>query len=186
MKGSIDTVFMDMGNTLLHFHEDISDKEKEMLGLAKMAKQISKYSKQKISVTELEKEFLKPWLSYIEPRRKKYLKEYPIEDFLLPFLNKRSIKLSREQVIKAVDCQNLFYRKHLVMEHGLIDTLANLKQKGVKLGIISNSCVYDEINIEHFRKMGLYSFIDSFTFSSKEQFSQKSKHVSKKSKKELV
>lgn len=165
MKQKIETIFIDMGNTLLDFHQGPSDDEKEKLGLVEMAKYLSQFSEKEICEKELEYEFLTPWLSYIGPRRKEHLKEYPIEDFLVPFLLKRGISLDKSQMVEALDQQNLIYRQHLVMEDDLIKTLSELKEKGIKLGVISNSCNYDEVNLAHFEKMGIKKFFDSFTFS---------------------
>ncbi len=146
---------MDMGNTLLRFHEGPSDDEKEMLGVVEMAKYLSQFSNLAVSPIELEREFLNPWLSYVTPRRKEHLIEYPIEDFLNPFLEKRSIVLTTSQKIEALNKQNSIYSKHLVMEEDLCETLASLKDRGINLGVISNSYNYDETNISHFEKMGI-------------------------------
>jgi len=102
MKPKIKTIFMDMGNTLLRFHEGPSDDQKEKLGLDQMAEYLSQFSKLAVSRRELEREFFIPWLSFVTPRRKENLVEYPMEGFLNPFLDKRDIVLTPSQKIEAL------------------------------------------------------------------------------------
>lgn len=154
-----------MGSTLLDFHQGPSDDEKDKLGLVEMANYLSEFSETKICADELEEKFFSPWQSFITPRRKEFLEEYPIEDFLSPFLKQKGIRLEKYQLIEALDKQSLHYRKYLAMEQDLAKTLTTLKDSGIKLGVISNSCNYDEINLAHFEYMGIKDFFDSFTFS---------------------
>lgn len=97
--------------------------------------------------------------------RKTTYKEYPIEKYLNGFLDKYDVKLDLNQCIEAINLFYTEYRENLFFEDNLIDTLKYLKNKGYIISIISNTCYYDEVMKECFKKVGIYDLIDDFTFS---------------------
>ena len=153
-----------MGSTLLHFHRGIPEEEKELIGLERMANFLSNKSGKKITCTSLKEGFFDKWMT-VMPRRVTELAEFPIEDYLNPFLKNYGIALTQDEMIEAMDIQASEFQKSLWVEDGVIDLLKFLKTKKYKIGVISNSCVYDEVNINHFKATQLFSYIDGFTFS---------------------
>jgi putative hydrolase of the HAD superfamily len=97
--------------------------------------------------------------------RKITLKEYPIEDFLNCFLEKYKLVLNLNQCVEAINLFYTEYREQVYFESNICNTLKTIKDNGYKLGVISNTCYYDEVMKECFKKSGIYNFIDNFTFS---------------------
>lgn len=156
-------IFFDMGNTLLHFHEGISDDEKDERGLKYLTDYLKNYN-ENITFDEVKIEFFDKWV-FACSLRKKNLTEYPIEEFLNNLMRKYNSTLTLTECIKAMNIFYTEYRNYVCIEEGVINTLKNLKRKGFKLGIISNSSQYDEVMIECFKKAGIHEFIDNYTFS---------------------
>lgn len=159
----IKTIFFDMGNTLLHFHYGQSDYEKDIHGLIHLTRYLNKFNSN-IEFDQVKQGFYEIWIEGIKERQTTFV-EYPIENFLNNFLQEYEVVLTLDQCIEAI---NLFYTEYinqLYFEQSICDTLKSLKDKGYKIGIISNTCYYDEVMKECFKKANIYDLIDSFTFS---------------------
>lgn len=159
----VKVIFFDMGNTLLHFHYGKLDDEKDMQGLIYLTKYLNKFNSN-ITLDEVKNGFYESWMEGIKDR-KITLTEYPIEDFLNCFLEKYKLNLNLKQCIEAINLFYTEYREQVYFENNICNTLKTIKDKGYKIGVISNTCYYDEVMKECFRKAGIYSFIDNFTFS---------------------
>ena len=156
-------IFFDMGNTLLHFHHGKSDDEKDIQGLKYLTEYLSKMNKD-ITLKAVEEEFYQKWMDGIKDRKETH-KEYPIEDFLNSFLQRYKLNLSIDQCIYAINLFYTEYREGIYYEENLYSILKEIKSKGYKIGVISNTCYYDEVILECFKKAKIYDLIDSYTFS---------------------
>lgn len=156
-------VFFDMGNTLLHFHHGESDDEKDVKGLVYLTEYLNKFNAN-ITFEEVKNVFFQGWMEGIKDRRTTF-KEYPIEGFLNDFLTKYNVKLDSNKCIEAINLFYTEYREQVVFENNIYDTLKIVKDKGYKIGVISNTCYYDEVMKECFKRAGIYDLIDNFTFS---------------------
>lgn len=152
-----------MGNTLLHFHYGKTDFEKDMQGLIYLKEYLNKFNKN-IKLNEIRAEFYESWMEGIKDRKTTY-KEYPIEEFINNFLQKYKIRLNLEECIEAINLFYTEYRENVYFEDTTQEVLKKLKDLGYKIGVISNTCYYDEVMIECFKKAKLYDLIDNFTFS---------------------
>lgn len=160
---NIKVIFFDMGNTLIHFHYGKSDDEKDMCGLQHLTKYLKEFNSE-ISFEQVKNDFYSKWMSHMD-LRKKNLTEYPIENFLNDFMGKYNITLSHDQCVKAIHLFYTDYKKHLFVEEKLHETLKKLKEKGYKIGVISNTCYYEEVIIDCFKIKKIHGLIDDFTFS---------------------
>jgi haloacid dehalogenase superfamily, subfamily IA, variant 1 with third motif having Dx(3-4)D or Dx(3-4)E len=160
---TIKAIFFDMGNTLLHFHYGKSDDEKDMCGLLYLTEYLKKFNSN-INLDEVKKGFYENWMDGIKDRKVTFT-EYPIEDFLNDFLQKYDVSLNLEQCIDAINLFYTDYREQVYFENNLYDTLKYIKDRGYKIGIISNTCYYDKVMKECFKKANIYDLIDNFTFS---------------------
>ncbi len=159
----IKVVFFDMGNTLLHFHHGETDEEKDKKGLIYLTEYLKKFD-ERISLDEVENNFFNNWMDSIEDRKRTY-KEYPIEEFLNKFMKRFNVELQLSECIEAINIFYTEYRRQVSFENDLYGTLKAIKDKGYKIGVKSNTCYYDEVMEECFKKAGIYELIDSFTFS---------------------
>lgn len=173
----VKVIFFDMGNTLLHFHYGKSDDEKDMQGLIYLTEYLNKFNT-KIKLDEVKQGFYENWMEGIKERRVT-LTEYPIEDFLNNFLRKYEFSLKLEQCIEAINLFYTDYREQVYFEKDIYDTLKTIKDKGFKIGVISNTCYYDEVMKECFRKASIYDLIDSFTFSYSLRIGKPNKEIFK-------
>ncbi|MBB6217464.1 putative hydrolase of the HAD superfamily [Anaerosolibacter carboniphilus] len=159
----VKVVFFDMGNTLLHFHYGESDEEKDMQGLIYLTEYLNKFN-ENIKFDEVKQGFYTSWMNGIRDRKITHI-EYPIEDFLNNFLQKYQVSLDLKQCIEAIHLFYTEYREQVYFENDIYDVLKMIKHKGYKIGIISNTCYYDEVMKACFKKAKIYDLIDSFTFS---------------------
>ncbi|SHJ29116.1 haloacid dehalogenase superfamily, subfamily IA, variant 3 with third motif having DD or ED/haloacid dehalogenase superfamily, subfamily IA, variant 1 with third motif having Dx(3-4)D or Dx(3-4)E [Clostridium amylolyticum] len=173
----VKVIFFDMGNTLLHFHYGKSDDEKDMQGLIYLTEYLNKFNT-KIKLDEVKQGFYENWMEGIKERRVT-LTEYPIEDFLNNFLHKYEFSLKLEQCIEAINLFYTDYREQVYFEKDIYDTLKTIKDKGFKIGVISNTCYYDEVMKECFKKASIYDLIDSFTFSYSLRIGKPNKEIFK-------
>ena len=162
-KEKIKVIFFDMGNTLLHFHYGKSDEEKDLQGLVYLTKYLNKFNAN-INFDEVRRGFYESWLEGIKDRKETHT-EYPIENFINSFLKKFQIKLNLAQCIEAVNLFYTDYREQVYFEKDIYDTLKTIKAKGYKIGVISNTCYYDEVMKECFKKAKIHDLIDNYTFS---------------------
>lgn len=160
---NIKVVFFDMGNTLLHFHRGKPDDEKDKQGLIYLTKYLNKFDKN-ITLDDVKNIFYKDWMDGIKDRKVTF-KEYPIEYFLNTFMKKYNIKLELNECIEAINLFYTEYRESVYYESNIHDTLKIVKGLGYKIGVISNTCYYDEVMKECFKKAELLELIDCFTFS---------------------
>ncbi|QAA32378.1 HAD family hydrolase [Clostridium manihotivorum] len=159
----IKAIFFDMGNTLLHFHYGQSDYEKDIHGLMHLTKYLNRFNTN-IKLDQVKQGFYEVWMETIKDRQTTFV-EYPIENFLNKFLQEYEVVLTLDQCIEAINLFYTEYRNQLYFEPSIYDTLKHLKDKGYKTGIISNTCYYDEVMKECFKKAAIYDLIDDFTFS---------------------
>jgi haloacid dehalogenase superfamily, subfamily IA, variant 1 with third motif having Dx(3-4)D or Dx(3-4)E len=159
----IKVIFFDMGNTLLNFHHGKLDDDKDEQGLIYLTEYLNKFNSN-ITIDEVRNGFFKSWVEGIEDRSTTF-KEYPIEEFLNKFLAKYNVELNLNECIEAINLFYTEYREHVFYEGNIYDTLKTIKDKGYKIGVISNTCYYDEVMKNCFKKAGIYDLIDNFTFS---------------------
>lgn len=156
-------VFFDMGNTLLHFHFGKPDQEKDTAGINHLATYLRQFNRD-IRVEDVKAGFFDLWLRGISSRRIDCV-EYPVEGYLNAYLRKYGVRLDLNQSIEAMDRFYTEYRNNVWREEGLPQTLCELRWRGYKIGVVSNSRLYDEVMINCFKKAGLDRYIDTFTFS---------------------
>lgn len=163
MFNNIKVIYFDMGNTLLHFHYGDSDEVKDMAGLHKLTKYLNQFHSE-ISFENVKEGFYNKWMNVMD-LRKKHLIEYPIEQFLNEFLKNYHVNLTINQCVEAINIFYYEYKKQLHFEKNIRNTLIKIKEKEYKIGVISNTCYYDEVMIDCFKIANLYDLIDDFTFS---------------------
>lgn len=156
-------VFFDMGNTLLHFHFGRTDEEKDADGIKHLTNFLQQFNC-KIKFGDVKEYFFDTWQEGIASRRINHT-EYAVEDYLNEFLKRYDVELDLSMCIKAMDIFYTEYRNHVWIEEDLHQTLENIRQKGYRIGVVSNSSLYDEVMINCFKKVGLAKYIDIFTFS---------------------
>ena len=163
MFNDIKVIFFDMGNTLLHFHYGKSDEEKDDIGLRLLADYLKEFNEE-ITLNEIRSDFYNKWME-IMPLRKKLLIEFPIEDYLNGFLHKYNVKLNHSECIKAINLFYTEYKKQLYFENDIVQVLRCIKSEGYKIGVISNTCYYEEIIKDCFKIAKIDNLIDYYTFS---------------------
>ena len=159
----IKVIFFDMGNTLIHFHCGPTDEIKEQLGLDALITFLKNKKNIKLTSEIVQNEFINPWIK-IMPLRKIYHKEFSLDEFIDPFLSKLEINLNQLEKIEMMKAFDSGYQKYLYIEKDACEILKILKTK-FKIGVISNSASYPEVNIDHFKSLNLDKYIDQFIFS---------------------
>ncbi|MGL5755474.1 MAG: HAD family hydrolase, partial [Paraclostridium sp.] len=117
-----------------------------------------------INLKDVEENFFEVWMDKIKDRKVTF-KEYPIEDFLNLFLKKYNVELNLNECIEAINLFYTEYRENVCFENTIHHTLKIVKDMGYKIGVISNTCYYEEVMKECFKKAEIFEFIDCFIFS---------------------
>ncbi len=152
-----------MGNSLIDFHRGPSDSEKYDIGLYEMVSVLSK--KNPIVTFELlKKEFL-PIVEEVFVRRLELEREIPINEYLDPFLTKYKIKLRENQKITLLERFFSGYIEHLWVDPCIPETLQKIRQNGIKIAVVSNAWLPQEVYIRIFKKLGLHQFVNRYYFS---------------------
>lgn len=163
MMKSSKVIFFDMGNTLLHFHFGKTDEEKDVIGIKHLTSFLKQYNS-KVEFEDVKKHFFDEWQKVMPLRKINHI-EYAVEDYLNNFLRKYDVELDLDECIRALDIFYTEYRNNVWIEENIHQTLGDIRQKGYKIGVISNSSLYDEVMINCFKKVELAKYIDIFTFS---------------------
>jgi len=155
----IQAVFFDLGNTLVDYHSSpMDDTELDKIGLWKMHDYLKKRNIL-ISVDSLYDNFYLPW-TYLFPSRKKMKKEIDIYEIL-----KRIIPISevdfKELIIEFHEPSARMAKKF----NGIEPCLKGLKDKGIKIAIVSNTPLPGYCNDLTLSKLNLLEFFDIRTYS---------------------
>jgi FMN phosphatase YigB (HAD superfamily) len=128
----IKTAFFDLGNTIIDYHSGkLTDEEKDILGLWRMHTKLKDIGIE-IQFEELTDTFYYPWISKCS-QRNGCEKEFNMLDFM-------PTKIKAHDEIK-----NLILEFHeptarfAIPIAGIEDVLRELKNKGIDIGIISNT-----------------------------------------------
>lgn len=147
-----------MGNTLLDFHQGLTDDEKDHIGLKNMCVYL-KSQGLSYSVEVLKEKFLDVLYGQFHLRESQLI-EIDVREILNHF-----IELSDNQ---QNDLLRVFYRPYadyVVVHEGAKDLLSELKKRGKYIGVVSNCFLPAFIYKEIFKRTGLDDFIDDYTFS---------------------
>lgn len=152
-----------MGNTLLHFHNGDSDEGKDNCGIVLLTDYLKQFCPM-ISVDEVRVGFYNVWMNKMN-LRKVTLIEYPIESLLNEFLSTYQVQLTIKECIKAIDLFYTQYREQMYTEDFLRETLIELRNRGYRLGVISNTCYFGEVMKHCFRQANIFDLLETYTFS---------------------
>jgi FMN phosphatase YigB (HAD superfamily) len=151
MKNNLKVVFFDMGNTLLHFHYGKSDNEKDTNEINYLTNFLQEIDP-RVQIDDVRKNFFERWQKVMPLRKVNHI-EYPVEDFLNNFMKKYEVNLDLDMCIKAMDVFYTEYRNNVWIEEEIHQTLDNIRNKGYKIGVISNASLYDEVMINCFKTL---------------------------------
>lgn len=167
----IRAVFFDLGNTIVDYHTGgIDDHEKDMLGLLRMRDHLARGGV-RISFDDLVRVFYVPWMDAMT-RRAQSATEFDIRDFL------RDLNLPAH-----IDFESLIREFHepaarFAVENGDIrDCLRTLRDRNIRLGVISNSPVPGVCHLDTLSRLDLARFFDGFIFSYDAGFRKPSREI---------
>jgi HAD superfamily hydrolase (TIGR01549 family) len=152
----IDTVIFDLGGTLLR--DDTPDMEAGMRRLHEAAG-----GNQHPSAEEFLEAFQALWKEMLPSRDKNDLElhAWSIMRLLFEMVGMRPnlsmLELEREFFDAAI---------HFKIESGAIETLSALKDRGCKVGLLSNTLFSEEVLHEQLEHFGMRRFFDSYVISS--------------------
>lgn len=150
--------FFDMGNTLLDFHQGMTDDEKDQVGL-RYLKEALEMMQVKVSLESLNDNFLKPLNDY-GILRLKTLKEVDVSPLL-----KQYGDFSKTEILNLIKAFYKAYKESIVINSNAQSLLAYLKSKGKRIGIISNCYLPGLVYQDIFKETGLDDYIDFYVFS---------------------
>lgn len=117
-----------------------------------------------LSIDEVRIGFYNVWMSKIDSR-KVTLTEYPIDSLLNEFLSTLQVQLTNKECIEAIDHFYTEYRQQLHTEDSLRETLIELRNRGYRLGVISNTCYFDDVMKHCFARANIFELFETYTFS---------------------
>ncbi|MBN2794017.1 MAG: HAD family hydrolase [Clostridia bacterium] len=150
--------FFDMGNTLLDFHQVLSDEEKDQLGLKSLQKALENEGVL-VSQNTLEQDFLIPIHLYHKIRI-----ETLMEVDVLPLLRQYK-DFDDATCIELLKAFYQPYKEHIQVNLHAKEILAYLKAHDKKIIIVSNCYLPGVLYKDIFKSVGLSEFIDGYVFS---------------------
>ncbi len=177
MKNKIETIFFDLGNTLLNYHKGkLSDDEKDFLGLKKLYEYLKSFD-DSLTFTKLYEDFYIAWINKLSDRDSRRT-EYNATNFLLNALdeNARS-KISNNEIVQAFKIFHEPNMRFVECESDLSETLLALQNKNIKLGIISNTPIAGYCHDETLKSLDLLKFFDRRFYSYDLNFKKPSREI---------
>lgn len=153
-----DYIYFDMGNTLLDFHQGLTDDGKDIIGLDNMSQYLNSIGLS-IAPDTCKRKFLDVLYSKFHLRESQLI-EVDVYKILRSFLT-----LNQDQEDQVLRHFYQAYRQDVVLHDGALDLLRQLKKQGKYIGIISNCFLPAFIYKEIFEISGLDDYIDDYTFS---------------------
>lgn len=163
LKG-IETVLLDMGNTLLDFHQGPSDEEKAALGLKHLEQYLKNLGGISCSSDVLHQSFYLPWIGDFGKREAQGI-ELDVQYYLNTALAAKNCSLDEKQCIQASKAFYREYEKHVRVNPYAQELLSYLKERGFQVGVVSNCCLYSRVYRDIFQDLGLGAYIDFYVFS---------------------
>lgn len=159
----IKVIFIDMGNTLIHFHEKGSDEEKDREGIRGLTAFLKGYATE-ISESDVKAYFFEAWIDAMKDRKTDYI-EVDVSIYINGLMSRYGVELNRTECIEAMNVLYKPYRENIVIEDKLRETMLKLKSDGYRIGVISNAALYSEVMIKCFEYAGIRDLIEGFVFS---------------------
>lgn len=151
-------IFIDMGNTLLDYHQHLTDDEKDTIGLNKMSDYLQSLG-MTLTAHGIREKFLDKLYGQFHLREEQLI-EIDVYKIIRSFL-----RLEPNQEDELLRCFYSAYREHIVVHEGARALLQSLKEHQKFIGIISNCYLPAFLYEEIFEDQGLDDYIDSYTFS---------------------
>lgn len=173
----ITTVFFDLGNTLVNYHRGkLTDEEKDFLGLKQMYEFLSSFDKT-LTFLKLFEGFYLKWIEKLNDREYKDT-EYDVVSFLLSVLSENCRnKIKKEQIVLAFKAFHEPTARFVEYEENLASTLSNLKNKNLKLAIISNTPIPGYCHNETLKKLNLLQYFENKFYSYDLDFKKPNKKI---------
>lgn len=177
MDNSIETIFFDLGNTLINYHRGrLSDEEKDFLGIKKMCDFLSDFDNE-LTFDKLYKNFYLAWLEKLKLRPFQ-LKEYDVFKFLYDALsNEGKNNINEEHLVIAFKSFHEPNIRFVEYDKNLEYILSLLKNKKIKLGIISNSPIPGYCHDETLRKINILKYFENRFYSYDLNFRKPNKEI---------
>ncbi|HOF33927.1 MAG TPA: HAD family hydrolase [Spirochaetota bacterium] len=150
----IKTVFFDLGNTIVDYHSgNLTDEEKDFLGLFQMHGKLKEYEIG-IEFDKLLNTFYYPWINVLT-KRNESKKEFDMMHFMPDAIQENS-NIFMELILAFHEPCARF----AVAMHGIREVLSEIKSRGIKTGIISNSTVPGQCHSVTLKYLNLSELID--------------------------
>lgn len=158
-----ETFLFDMGNTLLDFHQGLTDAEKDTIGLNRL-KVFLRECGCFVTTEYLQTAFFQLWTEDFYKRSRDGI-ELDVERYLNKCLSVCDFELLAEDCVKAMKLFFSEYKQQVVVAPEAHEVLGLLKQKGKDVAVVSNCTLYADIFIDVFEYVGLDKYIDAYAFS---------------------
>ncbi len=173
----VDTIFFDLGNTLVNYHKGkLSDEEKDFLGLKKMYEYLKRFD-DNLTFTKLHEDFYIKWLNKLSDRDSRQV-EYNVNSFLLKAMPETARnKITEDEIVKAFKIFHEPNIRFVECEDDLAETLSALRKKKMKLAIISNSPIPGYCHDETLKSLDLLKFFNKRFYSYDLNFKKPSREI---------
>ena len=154
-------ILFDLGNTLVDYHVGPSDEEKDLLGLQRVKGLLESWSAH-VSLSDLRSRFYEPWLRVFPDRSKRDF-EFPVVDFLRGLIAEHF--LDNDHIHSIMLEFHTPTALHAKTAPGASPGLRALRERGVKLGVLSNSPVPGICHTHTLTHLSLSEFFDFQIYS---------------------
>ncbi len=160
MKVVIRFVYFDLGNTIVDYHSGpVTEREKDEMGLELMRSGLARAGSP-VSWERLMEKFYTPLMKEMMPKGVYNRAEPDVEALIAP--------LVRGEGITPRELMDLFFQpagEFAVANYDITDTLAELKRRNRKMGILSNTPIHGSSHEATLKRLGIRSYFSHCLYS---------------------
>ncbi len=153
-------IYFDLGNTIVDYHSGpVTEREKEELGLEQMRTHLARAGSP-ASWEKIIDQFYTPLMKELMPMRAYNSAEPDVESL--------AGRLIQGKAVTSREIMNLFFepvRRFAVCNYDIAPALEGLKEKGKRMGIISNTPIHGSSHEETLERLGLHLFFSHKLYS---------------------
>ncbi len=171
-----DAALFDLGGTLIIYENKHSWKELTLLGCRNAAPVLKKLSGAEIPAERIRSHLLQVLDDAIQAHSED-LAEIDFFEIISVVLSNLGVEISDGLPAKFVDSYYQPTTDQIVLVPGAVELLSELKNAGLKIGLISNSIFPAEFHRDEMRRFGILDYFDFTIFSSEVMIRKPNKEI---------
>jgi putative hydrolase of the HAD superfamily len=164
MQKRLKAILFDMGSTLLEFENSTWD----VLGRLSIQKGYEFLKEKNLTLPNFEEFSRVLYEGFLKARTEvgQSLKEFKFEEVISDFFTTLNLSTSDGIYGSFLEVYYTPVTDQVTLIDGAEEILKSLKEKNLKIGLISNTIFPEEFHLRELKRFGLYPYLDAYFFSS--------------------